>query len=209
MFSSSRKRNGDNGNSWLSSFRWLVWRATTRLWRGTALPVKWRMDSVELRCSSSPHSDSQAWRHPDTSILTRSWSILARIPCLQTDHSWVHSSKYQKIGYPPCCRPTPTEPARSPGPRSQDCPVAAAWVLNCGFPVPYSAAKRARDVRDCRLTSPVEALGFPAFTYLFFSAVHPQSVNQGTSVLASTVESWCKFRSNPIPTLPIFALWLI
>lgn len=49
-----------------------------------------------------------------------------------------------------------------------------------------SAAKRARDVRDCRLIlARFEALGSPASTYLFFfSAVHPQSANQGAGVPA-------------------------
>lgn len=144
-------------------------------WRGTALTVigGWprtvRFIQGQPGTSSRDLGPSQPGTDP--------------VPCIQIKTGST-TPEIRRSGAPPCLHHAHRG---SPGSRSQTAPISAVWALSCGFPTLDSAAKRARDVRDCRLTFPrFEALGFPASTNLFsFSAVHPQSANHGASVPAS------------------------
>lgn len=146
-------------------------------WRGTALTVMWMIGGWPRTVRFI-----RTARH----LVTRSWSLPVwhgSRPCIQIKTGST-TPEIRRSGAPPCLHHANRG---SPGSRSQTAPISAVWALNCGFPTLDSAAKRARDVRDCRLTFPrCEALGFPASTNLFsFSAVHPQSANHGASVPAS------------------------
>lgn len=145
-------------------------------WRGTALTVMWMIGGW-------PRTVRFIQGQPGTSSRDLGPSQPGTDPALAFRSKLGPPLQRSEDLVPLLASTMPTEGAPAPDPRL---PPSLPSV-SCGFPTLDSAAKRARDVRDCRLTFPrFEALGFPASTNLFsFSAVHPQSANHGASVPAS------------------------